>query len=89
MTFLLFLFRALNRAWQIISCVSFLNFFDYVVNHRVRKTILKDFRVSIVITRELIEINRQTGHDRASYNISEKLTEKNKKKSTTWSNRIG
>ena len=33
-----------------------------------------------MITRELIEINRQTGHDRASYKISQKLTEKNKKK---------
>ena len=33
-----------------------------------------------MITRELIEINRQTGHDRASYNISEKLTEKKEKK---------
>ena len=34
-----------------------------------------------MITRELIEINRQTGHDRASYNISEKMTENKEKKS--------
>ena len=36
-TFLLFLFRALNRAWQVTSCVSLLKFFNHAVNQRVRK----------------------------------------------------
>ena len=34
-----------------------------------------------MITRELILINRQTGHDRESYEIFENLTEKKIKKS--------
>ena len=51
-----------------------------ILGRNSKNQIFHHIRVTVVITRELIQINRQTGHDRESYEISENLTEKKIKK---------
>ena len=89
LTFFLFLFRALHRAWQITSCVSFLKFFDHAVNHRVGKTrfwmifnfqswlLVNDYRYTLKLFRIIHEMK----------NVSILAKKNCEKNSTRWLNR--